>query len=53
MNPLEALKQKLMVKPDVQEREKVAVVIKGEKKRKKPIFQTENNKILINDTRKF
>jgi len=32
MNPLEALKQKLMVKPTVEERERVAVVIKGEKK---------------------
>ena len=35
MNPLEALKQKLMVKPTVEEREKVAVVIKGEKPNKK------------------
>lgn len=32
MNNLEQLKQKLMVKPNVQEREHVAVVIKGEKK---------------------
>ena len=31
MNHLEQLKQKLMVKPTVQERERVAVVIKGEK----------------------
>ena len=31
MNNLEQLKQKLMVKPNVQERERVAVVIKGEK----------------------
>ena len=37
MNHLEQLKQQLMVKPDVKERERVAVVIKGEKKqRKKP-----------------
>ena len=31
MNPLEALKQKLKVKPIVQEKEKVAVIIKGDK----------------------
>jgi len=31
MNPLDKLKQKLMVKPTVEERERVAVVIKGEK----------------------
>jgi len=35
MNPLESLKQKLMVKPTVEERERVAVVIKGEKITKK------------------
>ena len=34
MNYLEKLKQNLMVKPNVQEREKVAVVIKGEKDKK-------------------
>ena len=33
MNPLEALKQKLKVKPDVKEIEKVAVVIKGEQQK--------------------
>jgi len=32
MNPLEELKQKLMIKPTVQERERVAVIIKGNKK---------------------
>ena len=32
MNPLDAIKQKLMVKPMIKEREKVAVVIQGEKK---------------------
>ena len=32
MNNLEKLKQKLMVKPNIQERERVAVIIKGEKK---------------------
>ena len=33
MNPLEALKQKLRVKPVVEEKERVAVVIKGEQKK--------------------
>ena len=33
MNPLEALKQKLKVKPIVEEKEKVAVVIKGDKQK--------------------
>jgi hypothetical protein len=37
MNPLEALKQKLMVKPTVKDRERVAVVIQGEQKVKKLI----------------
>ena len=36
MNPLAALKEKLMIKPDVEERERVAVVIKGVKKERKP-----------------
>ena len=36
MDHLEKLKQKLMVKPDVQEREPVAVIIKGDSKDKKP-----------------
>lgn len=31
MNNLEKIKQKLMVKPNIQERERVAVIIKGEK----------------------
>jgi hypothetical protein len=35
MNPLEALKQKLKVKPIVEEKEKVAVVIKGDKQKTK------------------
>jgi hypothetical protein len=35
MNHLEQLKQKLMVKPDIKERERVAVVIKGEKRQRK------------------
>jgi hypothetical protein len=36
MNPLALLKEKLMVKPNAEERERVAVVIKGVKKHKKP-----------------
>jgi len=36
MNHLEQIKQQLMVKPDIQERERVAVVIKGEEKTRKP-----------------
>jgi hypothetical protein len=32
MNPLAALKEKLMVKPNIEERERVAVIIKGVKK---------------------
>ena len=47
MNPLDKLKQKLMVKPTLEERERVAVIIKGEKtpiKRKVAKAQTEQNK---------
>ena len=40
MNHLEQLKQQLMIKPDVKERERVAVVIKGEKKQRKPKIAT-------------
>ena len=36
MNPLAALKEKLMIKPNVEERERIAVVIKGVKKERKP-----------------
>ena len=36
MNPLATLKEKLMVKPNLEERERVAVVIKGVNKTKKP-----------------
>ena len=36
MNPLATLKEKLMIKPNVEERERVAVVIKGVKKGRKP-----------------
>jgi hypothetical protein len=44
MNHLEQLKNQLMVKPDVKERERVAVVIKGEKKQKKPRAPTVKKK---------
>jgi hypothetical protein len=44
MNHLEQLKQQLMVKPDVKERERVAVVIKGEKKQRKPRAPTAKKK---------
>ena len=37
MNPLARIKEKLMVKPNVEERERVAVVIKGVKKPRKII----------------
>jgi hypothetical protein len=37
MNPLATLKEKLMIKPNVEDRERVAVVIKGVKKPQKPI----------------
>jgi hypothetical protein len=36
MNPLATLKEKLMIKPNVEERERVAVVIKGVKKERTP-----------------
>ena len=36
MNPLAKLKEKLMVKPNVVDRERVAVIIKGTKKPRKP-----------------
>lgn len=35
MNPLERLKEKLKVKPTIEERERVAVIIKGEKRPRK------------------
>ena len=37
MNPLAKLKEKLMVKPNVVDRERVAVIIKGTKKLQKPV----------------
>lgn len=40
MNHLEHLKQQLMVKPDVKERERVAVVIKGSEIQRKPKIAT-------------
>jgi hypothetical protein len=36
MNPLATLKEKLMIKPNVEERERVAVIIKGVKKERIP-----------------
>jgi hypothetical protein len=36
MNPLETLKQKLKVKPNIEERKPVAIVIKGKEKVEKP-----------------
>ena len=39
MNPLVALKEKLMIKPNIEERERVAVLIKGIKKQDKNIFK--------------
>ena len=47
MNPLDKLKQKLMVKPTLEERERVAVVIKGEKTPIKRKAQTEQNKSVV------
>ena len=44
MNHLEKIKQQLMVKPDVRERERFAVVIKGEKRHRKPRVQPEKKK---------
>jgi hypothetical protein len=41
MNPLESLKQKLMIKPTVEERERVAVIIKGEPKPRKKTIKIE------------
>jgi hypothetical protein len=43
MNPLEKLKQQLMVKPTVEERERVAVVIKGDKAstKRQPAIETQ------------
>ena len=39
MNPLDALKQKLRVKPVVEEKERVAVVIKGEQKKMTELYR--------------
>ncbi len=48
MNHLEQLKQQLMVKPDIKPRERVAIVIKGEKKQKpkEPIAKKATNKTI-------
>jgi hypothetical protein len=34
-NPLEALKQKMIIKPQVEERQRVAIIIKGDKPQKR------------------
>jgi len=44
MNHLEQLKQQLMIKPNIQERERVAVVIKGDKTPRKIMAPIEKNK---------
>jgi hypothetical protein len=50
MNPLEALKQKLQVKPVVKEKEKVAVVIKGQKKTTSgPIKRVEREQVELEE----
>jgi hypothetical protein len=49
MNHLDQLKQKLMIKPTVQEREKVAVVIKGEKIPRKPKSQKKKTEKTIGE----
>lgn len=49
MNHLEQLKQKLMIKPTVEERERVVVVIKGEKRIKKhkgPVTKKQTKKTI-------
>lgn len=47
MNPLAALKEKLMIKPNVEDRERIAVVIKGVKKHQKPIAEKEEAPKLV------
>ena len=50
MNPLEALKQKLQVKPVVKEKERVAVVIKGQKKTTSgPIKRVEREQVELEE----
>jgi curved DNA-binding protein CbpA len=46
MNPLESIKQKLMIKPTVEERQKVAVAIKGEKNSKKRIREEKQESLI-------
>lgn len=41
MNPLAALKEKMMIKPNVEERERVAILIKGVKPEKKVVEKKE------------
>jgi hypothetical protein len=49
MNPLASLKEKLMIKPVIEERERVAVLIKGNKKSKKmePISKEEQEDKIV------
>lgn len=51
MNPLEQLKRKLMIKPTVQDRERVAVIIKGENEKGKHIVE-EKEKASLNHWKK-
>lgn len=43
MNPLAALKEKMMIKPNVEERERVAILIKGVKPEKKVLEKKEKS----------
>ena len=49
MNPLEALKQKLKVKPDVKEIEKVAVVIKGDQQKQPSVPKKKEAKAKVGE----
>jgi hypothetical protein len=51
MNNLEQLKEKLMVKPNVKEQERIAIVIKGEKipRKIKPSLERENDEKKIDE----
>lgn len=53
MNPLDAIKQKLMIKPNVKERERVTVVIQGEEVQGlKPTAQEKKATIIVDETAK-
>jgi hypothetical protein len=49
MNPLASLKQKLMIKPTVEERERVAVIIKGEPKPRKTTIKIEQQETQVKE----